>query len=624
MNGARSHAQKLLHNADLSDEARAFKRGRAPLLVAVLANALLASALLGVPYIRGQQHAAGAIHEFSEFAACLFDGRPQPEPGLALPSGDRVRFGEMAISGASDWPSRCEPALTQVAPPEAIFLWPSVKTAGNDVRRAVDLLRKELVELRAAVGIQQAVPQRPLLILSKLRAALTLMARSAHLSRDLDRSAVSYDTRQGVREPTRLPLVASVAAPTEFWSTAKGLEVLAVDRAGVSWLRLRDGSVARRRVRRTGLVRGVLISQGRPLVVWATRESRCQRTSEGCARKSTGVGLLDFDSNRLSSPHWVRGHPAGPIASHLFMKGDLLSLLSRTEDGTKVKLQSFELDLSRNPEHVQGQPVVPLVSQRSLTLNAGSEIGASMLIDDAGVLLLSEVEGGVSPQLHLANGRGEALPVVRGARPWSQHCQFAGHRAIAYGTDIEVQAIVLGSGIQSVLDSAKRVDFASGEGSEASGVAPVQMNCDRNGFSLVYRDTSRRLWGQRCGYAAPCDAPVLVAARATTYASLLYQGKLAVAYAEKKNGQIRMRVGGVASAAISPCFLPRAGMCGTPTLHQVGSRLVLAAREGADALVLESSDGGRSFQPLPGLADTGFNSGGTDPLRQHRLRKGID
>jgi hypothetical protein len=65
-------------------------------------------------------------------------------------------------------------------------------------------------------------------------------------------------------------------------------------------------------------------------------------------------------------------------------------------------------------------------------------------------------------------------------------------------------------------------------------------------------------------------------------------------------------------------------MCGTPTLIRDAQRLVLAARDGADLLALESTDLGRTFSTLSGLVvGTGFEASTTSPLQQHRLKKGL-
>jgi hypothetical protein len=71
------------------------------------------------------------------------------------------------------------------------------------------------------------------------------------------------------------------------------------------------------------------------------------------------------------------------------------------------------------------------------------------------------------------------------------------------------------------------------------------------------------------------------------------------------------------------CWDPPAGLCGRPTLAVLGSRVLLAAREGSDLLVLESSDQGKAFAPLESLLGDAPTGSTSQPMDQHRLRKGL-
>jgi hypothetical protein len=66
-------------------------------------------------------------------------------------------------------------------------------------------------------------------------------------------------------------------------------------------------------------------------------------------------------------------------------------------------------------------------------------------------------------------------------------------------------------------------------------------------------------------------------------------------------------------------------MCGTATLVADEQRMILTARDRSDLLALESTDGGKTFTTLSGLAGAGtIEQSTTSPLEQHRRRKGID
>src|SRR5688500_405544 len=125
---------------DAERTAAAFRPNVRPMLIAVLANVLLAGLCLGVPYARGHAQTERSLRAFARFAGCLLDGKPQAQLGLGLPPGDRARFASQVMTAKLDWPGRCRDDLQAIAPDEAIFLWPSMKLAGADVRAAVALL----------------------------------------------------------------------------------------------------------------------------------------------------------------------------------------------------------------------------------------------------------------------------------------------------------------------------------------------------------------------------------------------------------------------------------------------------------------------------------------------------
>jgi hypothetical protein len=76
----------------------------------------------------------------------------------------------------------------------------------------------------------------------------------------------------------------------------------------------------------------------------------------------------------------------------------------------------------------------------------------------------------------------------------------------------------------------------------------------------------------------------------------------------------------------SACFEPTSGLCGTPRLVADAQRMILTARDRSDLLALESTDGGKSWSTLSGLAGAAatIDQSTTSPLEQHRARKGMD
>ena len=54
--------------------ASAFRPNRKPLIVTVVANAVMALLLLGIPYLRGRSQARDARRNFADLSRCLMGG----------------------------------------------------------------------------------------------------------------------------------------------------------------------------------------------------------------------------------------------------------------------------------------------------------------------------------------------------------------------------------------------------------------------------------------------------------------------------------------------------------------------------------------------------------------------
>src|SRR4051812_37412520 len=134
-------------DVDAERIASTFRPNRKPLIATVVANAVLALTLLGIPYLRGRSQAQTIRRNFADLSRCLMGGEIAKQPGLSLPQGDREHFAGKVMLAGPDWPLACRPTLQRMAPEPAIFLWPSVKQAGADLRAAVELTDGELASL---------------------------------------------------------------------------------------------------------------------------------------------------------------------------------------------------------------------------------------------------------------------------------------------------------------------------------------------------------------------------------------------------------------------------------------------------------------------------------------------
>ena len=229
-------------DVDLRDAEQAFRPAQRPMTVAVLLNGLLAITLLGIPYFRGRARCDESVRAFAAYAACVYGRVPRAEPGIALPLGDRDRFASLVETAGPEWPLSCEPALRAIAQEEVIFLMPSPKQAEAQVRAAVDLVATEMEALaeqrRAGLG---RVPERPLLAVSRLRAAMSELLVAADIDVELDRMAITWpEEAPALATPSRVPLRTAMGGLYAIEPDVEGVHVVAGDSRGVAEVRARS------------------------------------------------------------------------------------------------------------------------------------------------------------------------------------------------------------------------------------------------------------------------------------------------------------------------------------------------------------------------------------------------
>ena len=291
----------------------ALRPNRKPLWIGVGANVLMAGLLLGVPYVRGRMLAQNERADFVAFARCMIGGDTVDNPGLSLPRGEREHYASKVLYANADWPLSCRPTLRRLQPPDATFLWPSVKTAGADLRAAVELVDRELVALaRRRTQAPGRVPQRPLDAIKRLQAASVLFARAADVSRHADNDALVLEPEvRALAAPARLPMMLGESQGLLAWSDAGTLQVLGLDGHSLGYLRVEAGKLDRQRIRKTNFLRGFARAGETPYLVWAMPDARCAEREDGCVGRPTGFSRFDKGSAQLGEPTWrVQGHPA--------------------------------------------------------------------------------------------------------------------------------------------------------------------------------------------------------------------------------------------------------------------------------------------------------------------------
>jgi hypothetical protein len=618
--------------------AAAFRPGRRRSWIFVSLHIVTISLILGLPYFRGRRLAAAERTDFTSFSRCLIGGAPAEHPGLALPRGDRENFAAHALFAPASWPASCRPALQRLAPEPAIFLWPSVKQASGDLRATVDLMERELQTLierrRQPLG---RVPQRPLEALKRVQAASVLLARAAGVDADVDNDALTLDPNApGLAKPARLPLMAGDTSTLEIWTSPLALTALGLDGHGLSYLRLADGKIDHARVKRTSYVRGVTRAGDTPYVVWAMPEARCLTREDHCVGRPTGLAPLDWGGHELGDPTWkLSEHVGARLDRALYVNetGKLELLARDTPEGTLAFTQ-FRLP-PHDPSRAVDPKAAPLEPERRVLIGATPVDSAVLLPGEPSAVLAARAsEEGVSASLVWASDGVPPLPLMAasGTGPWTAACQYADQRYLAYGSSSQLR-LARALPLQTLIPLAEHaLPLGAAIDPENAALDKVRVICSAEGVRALYLSEQHELWQISCA-ADGCSEPRSLAQSVYAFSALLDGGSSVVAYSGGPLAPI-IRVirfdarGSLESGPLTPgaCWEPLGGMCGTPVLQaDAAQRIVLLAHDGGDLLGLESSDGGRSFGTLSGLVTgTSFESSTTSPLKQHRLRKGIE
>jgi len=638
-------------------EAEAFRPNARPMMIAFGVNGLIAALCLGVPYFRGQQLAEHSLRAFASFASCAIGGKAEASLGLALPPAERSQFAEKVLHGEASWPQECAAPLHALMPEEAIFLWPSVKGAGADVRAAAGLVERELLALESARkhGVTR-VPERPLLAIGKLRAALTLLARAANVSDSLDEPAVRFDDKLNAIEPSRLPIMAGETAALDLWLRNGGVEAYALDGRGLSWLALDDGKIDRTRVKRSALLRGT-IRTPEPYGVLAMAEERCKTDELRCLRRATGIApiardaLFAGDQENPLTPQWLGSHPIGRFDRSVRVDALSIELLALANSHGSITLRRFARTTEPNAErggedgagprpsaatdewplaveHEASRPLAAMfVAGRS-----GQDVAVARATEHGVQALLLDPRDATQEPLDLGTVNGQT-PFVTACRD-SQGGEGALARSwLAFGSESELSLVRVDSSIDAAtVAPLTRAALSIDAPINATDPARdhVLVRCTGATTATLVLTKQDELVALLCEDAR-CeqrtisrDADMFSAVLAQTSAGI----DLVIALSRLSDPSIAVTTWRLGSAppalrVIAGCWDPAAGMCGAPALAAEGSHVVLAARERGDLRVIESRDAGATWSPLSDMVaktTTNLNA----PMDQHRIRKGLD
>jgi hypothetical protein len=620
---------------------KSFRPNQRPLVLAFGINFVIAALLLGVPYVRGRMLANEERRNFVGFAQCLIGGEPAPVPGLSMPRGEREHFAAKVLHASAAWPMSCRPQLKKLAPPNALFLWPSIKQTGADLRAAVDLVDRELTRLaeRRKAGLAR-VPQRPLEALSRLQAASVLYVRAADVDKNIDNDAIVLERRAtGLATPARLPLIAGDTTELDVWSRDGTLEALALDGRGLSYVRVDDGKVDRERVKRTSFLRGVVRAGATPYLVWAMPDAKCVDRLDHCADRPTGIAPFDKGGAQLGEPLWkVPGHPGGRLDRVLEISDTgRVDLIARDNADGGLELVRVRLpEALKNPppdakpallETIDTWPIVEQAGPTSVTLVPGEPRAVARASDDADT---QHVAASVIWAAPAEDATPLTLEPAAGSGGWIVSCGGDQARWLAYGSTTELRVATIDPhAVKPLAEHALKLTAALDE--VDAGRDRVRLLCDGTRAQLLWIDADHALTQLTCA-ADGCGAPSTVAARAAQFTGIFTADGSVIAYhvsmIEPAVRVIHLDARGAsAGPALIPaaCWEPLGGMCGPAVLASDAQRVLLLARDGPNLLALETVDQGRTFATLSGFQrGSSFEDDGASPMQQHRRRKGLE
>lgn len=599
--------------SDVGRWAEGMRAGKRLWLLTFLGNVALLFCLLGLPYLRGKQRARAAWDHYDEFARCLYGGGLLRDPALPtkrsyLLANEAAAFASRAHVGGYALAVSCREPLAAVAPPDDFFLLPSLKRAEAALREAVRVARQELDGLRAPLAPGAPLSQRPLRAIIQLRALLEAHSEAADLLA-LPSASPGAQARITLPTPGRIPLYAGKGAVVSIWGDDAVLHTSAIDRTGVSYVRVLDRLSTVTRLARPSLLRDVVIDDGRLFLVWGMPATRCQQLD--CTGKSTGLAEVQLPLTLFPEPRWLAAHIDGRVDRRLLAaRGSAVVIAAQASSG--VALRSFERPKRADPAQKTSElpPATPwrnsAVSLDAPTLLLGTDQQPTLLgfLHEADALVLTAHTERQAPETSSAQRIGS---LTRAGQAWLTACERGDRIGVAYGNESQ---LVLGELRADGSSTSPPVSLTLAEPvSELDRTLDrVRRFCGPDGSLATVLDRTGTLSTVFCPAGGSACAVRTIADQVESYTTLQTNDTLLFAFAgDAESPQVRTREadfrGQIKGEPNVPsiCWTPSAGLCGQPTLSRLGQRIVLAARDGTDLLALESRDEGKTWQPIPGV-----------------------
>jgi hypothetical protein len=580
-----------------------------PFITALLANLALAVALLGWPYLRGRERAQESARGVVALSACLLDGTPRQNLGLALPLGERERFATLYEHAPADWPSRCAPLLDRIQHEPAIFLLPSPKAAELDLDEAIDDMATALLDLASQRERHEGgVPEAPLERLAVLRGMVASLLTANDI--EVDANEVGLDLGPievaPLPAPSRIPVRTGAGAFHVESAPSPLLRVVASDGLGIAEVEVSappsETEPARVRVlqlRRPGGARGVLAGREDAWLAWTTPDATCDADERHCAMRATGLGRLLEGSHVMRPEHWIAAHPAGPIERSIAVGDARFTVVARTpEGGAEARVFERGEPIPPPPPNEHPEPPPPTRAVASRPMPGAIDWVAS----DGRVAMLERTEAGLSLRLMLL-GADPASDVVVALGAEAERLEPCGDAFVALGPTHA--QIVRGASAWPAFAHGARAPIVGSTHAESS----VHLACDAGTVFLGALDRAGALTVHACDATTAstgCRNQRWPIADVTAFDLATHDDGLWVASSGDADApSIHVGLSGSElPRVVAACWSSGHGFCG-PARWAVPRRggdgpLVLTARDGSDVLALRL-DGDR-FAPLPGLS----------------------
>jgi hypothetical protein len=583
---------------DEHDEGAAFRPSTRPFVTALVLNFALAALLLGVPYVRGRDRARASARGVAALAGCLLDGEPRESLGLSLPIGERERFATLFERGPEDWPGRCAALLPAIDHEPATFLLPSPKAAELELHEALEEMGEALLDLSRARREGGPVPERPLEALGLLRGMTAELLVANDMTIDPSEVAITLRPREdGLPSPSRVPVRTGSGFFHVEASTDPAVRIVVADGLGIAEVEVSEPAEGERsarvrvlQLRRPSGARGVVVGPSDAWLAWTTSDATCDADPRHCAMRATGLGRLQEGGRVMRPEHWIAAHPAGPTDRAIFAGETHFTVVARTpENGVEARLVPRGEPLPII-EDDPPPPVAPVhaTAQRAL-------LGArDWVVGDERVTVLADVEGGrVIRNLRL--GADPASDVVTAVPADAEALWPCGPFVIAVSS---TQAQPVRAGLAwPPATIAARVPLRGPSRDEDA----VRVACDDDVVVIGALGPDRTLVVHRCT-ATGCEAARWPIAGVGAFDVSMHRGRVwTLASGDTGAPQVRAASfpfeGG--APVVGACWDSHTGMCGPARFASGGGRLLVAAREGSDVLVLTLGDAG--LEGLRGL-----------------------